>query len=275
MKKLDFSNLNDTLDDSIDYKNFKDNLYLEKINLYNNYFIKINHNYDYDFIDNLFLHNSSRNFKFREDDIVYEYNQYAGITHKIFAPLVNTQSTRNSLLKNGFCSKPVNFRFRWAGELNSLLLNLFETYIVNDLPKSYYFLGMLGCGKTTLLTAIGRLFTIYMSIPTIRFITMPHLCMLANSSLKEDRLELELLKKSAILFIDDMGLEAFINHYQEAIIRDFMCYRYTNDLPCFIAGNNDVRGRSKSGLFYPQLADYLNDSNVFSIMHLQGGSRRN
>jgi len=151
---------------------------------------------------------------------------------------------------------------------------IYERYIINDnlAPKNYYFTGGLGVGKTTLLTAIARMLLKTLNI-NVRYITMPSLMKLITSILKEDRAELEEIKKCQFLFVDDIGQEKYNTDNQESLMRDFFVNRYGNLRPTFIAGNIDI-GETKKGLFYTQLNDYMNDSKHFEVIKIEGKSRR-
>jgi hypothetical protein len=182
----------------------------------------------------------------------------------------------NELICVGFYEMPVKKPIDWNRSpiLMQIREQITEQFIIEGYNRrSYYIFGNIGVGKTTLLTAIGRIFSIFLNV-RMHFITMLKLIKLLTSIDKEDKKEVERLEKIQILFIDDLGLEKFGTDYQEAIARDFLAYRYGNNLTTFLCGNADIRRLNSQSSFYRQLSDYLNDSEAFVMYKITGNSKR-
>ena len=181
---------------------------------------------------------------------------------------------RRILIDSGFLVHHSSVILSWGSHVD-LRNDIFERFIVNDIktPKNYYLHGGMGVGKTTLLTGIARMLLITLKT-TPRYITMPSLTRLITSIAAIDKTELERLKSTYFLFVDDIGQEKYTTDNQESLMRDFFVYRYGNLLPTFFAGNIDIRSKEKQGIFYTQLSDYIKETTLFEVIKLKGESRR-
>ena len=235
---------------------------------------------DFSFEDAIESWHKKRELKFRtERDSVLTHDDYSGWYHKDFykiAPLNNKEKIKNELLRSGFYKVPVGFKMDWRQSklYQEVFDNFFNQFVINgENNYGYYFYGNIGVGKTTLLTSIARILTIFLTAE-LRYITMPRLVRLITSIDFDDKHQIAKLENCDILFIDDLGIEKCTTDNQEAVIRDFFSYRYGNGLVNIIAGNIDIRTQQKKNSFNRQMADYLNDSKYYKIVEMSGKSKR-
>ena len=210
---------------------------------------------DFSFEDAIESWHKKRELKFRtERDSVLTHDDYSGWYHKDFykiAPLNNKEKIKNELLRSGFYKVPVGFKMDWRQSklYQEVFDNFFNQFVINgENNYGYYFYGNIGVGKTTLLTSIARILTIFLTAE-LRYITMPRLVRLITSIDFDDKHQIAKLENCDILFIDDLGIEKCTTDNQEAVIRDFFSYRYGNGLVNIIAGNIDIRTQQKKELF--------------------------
>lgn len=192
-----------------------------------------------------------------------------------FVPLNNEQRNRE-LNRNNFYLRAINNISVCIESKNykQIKQEITDIFIIDGNKNiGLYVFGDIGAGKTTLITAICGLLLIFLKLD-IRYITMPNLLRLLTSIESDDKEYINKLKKINLLVIDDFGLEHFATEHQESVARDFFSYRYGNELPIFLCGNEDIRKKSNKNMFYKQIADYLNDTSAFSLYELSGKSRR-
>ena len=197
---------------------------------------------------------------------------------QVFAPLVYKEQIKKELIELGFPDFSLDVKTDWCnGKLEYLKQDIFNRYIVQDgeEAQSYYIYGRIGAGKTTLLTGIAKMLYCILRVKP-RYITMSYLINLFTASAvfenketqKKAQEELEILKDTYFLFIDNMGFVANYTDRQTEHSLEFFYNRYTKRKPVFLGTNTDIRVQKKGDTnsknpFYAQLTSWMRDSNFF------------
>lgn len=123
------------------------------------------------------------------------------------------------------------------------LKNFYDTYLSNPHQKGLYLTGSFGSGKTYLICAmLNELSKKGVDIIVVYY---PELLrsLKETFSLKERNLESDFasrmnrLKKTSILFIDDIGAEAVTSWARDEILATILQYRMDANLPTFFTSN--------------------------------------
>jgi hypothetical protein len=238
------------------------------------------HKADFSFKDAEKSWGKERHFPFRkktdfvlvEDDFYGAYNRQVDV----FSPIVSNAIGTKIMHDSGFYSRYLSFKLDWNENdfYKTFFDDFFEQYVIaGESNYGYYIFGPKGVGKSTLLSAMAKVIAKYLRIE-IRYVTMPRLVRLITSIAEDDKHTISELENCDVLFVDDFAHENYNTNNQESAVRDFFAYRYGNCLVNVIAGNNDIREIADKNSFFTQMADYINDSNYYKVLKINGKSRR-
>lgn len=118
------------------------------------------------------------------------------------------------------------------------IANFLDNYEKNKKCKGLYLTGSFGCGKTYLVSAmLNELAKKGASVVIIYF---PEFLRSLKSSFKEEeeyRKKFDLIKKSELLLIDDIGAESLSAWGRDEVLGTILQYRMQEELPTFFTSN--------------------------------------
>lgn len=118
------------------------------------------------------------------------------------------------------------------------MMNFLDNYGKNKKCKGLYLTGSFGCGKTYLVSAmLNELAKKGSSVVIIYF---PEFLRSLKSSFKEEeeyRKKFDLIKKSDLLLIDDIGAESLSAWGRDEVLGTILQYRMQEELPTFFTSN--------------------------------------
>ena len=79
------------------------------------------------------------------------------------------------------------------------------------------------------------------------------------------------MKEEKLIVVDNFGIGK-LTERQDEYLRDFLDFRYRNELPLWVCSNDMAKDLDMTKISYYQLSDYIRE--CWSVFHLTGGSYR-
>lgn len=122
-------------------------------------------------------------------------------------------------------------------EIHRYMLNFLKNYSKTNYVKGMYISGLFGSGKTYILATMAN--ELAKAGSKVTFVYYPDLVRELKSSIGTDRFEekIENLKKSEILFLDDIGGETVSQFIRDEVLGPILQYRLLDQRPTFFSSN--------------------------------------
>ena len=176
-------------------------------------------------------------------------------------PVPTSQATTDSMVRRGFPAKYINAIVDFDTQQQKVADSVLKR------PKAnYYISGKRGCGKTLLITKLAK-YIWHRAMP--QYLTFTELTSLLTNCDKE--WEVGKLKEEKLIVVDNFGIGK-LTERQDEYLRDFLDFRYRNELPLWVCSNDMAKDLDMTKISYYQLSDYIRE--CWSVFHLTGGSYR-
>jgi len=122
-------------------------------------------------------------------------------------------------------------------EIHRYILSFLKNYSKDNYVKGMYISGLYGSGKTYILATLAN--ELAKLNHHVTFVYYPDLVRELKSSIGKDSFEekIEILKKTEILFLDDIGGETVSQFVRDEVLGPVLQYRLLDQRPTFFTSN--------------------------------------